>query len=732
MTQTNDQAAFTGVEPGAELSSEQIEVRSRELLAQLTLDEKLEMMDGDSPFWAALAEMMGGGYADHPWNAGVISRLGIPGIRFADGPRGVVMAGATTFPVSMARGAAWDVALEERIGDVIGRELRALGGTLFGGVCINLPRHPAWGRAQETYGEDPYHLGEMGAALTRGVQRHAMACAKHYALNSIENARFTVDVTISPRALHEIYLAHFKRVVDEGVAAVMSAYNSVNGEWCGQNEILLTDILKKQWGFAGFVLTDFIFGMRDARKAALAGQDLEMPFQMHYHRHLKRLVETGEVPLERVDDAVHRLLRQQLRLVRPGAYDVEQVGSESHRALAREAAEKSMVLLQNIGDLLPLRDAHKIAVIGRLADTPNTGDDGSSNTRPAHVVTPLEGIQAALEGQAEVLHDDGSDLERAKATARATDAVVLIVGYDYKDEGEFLDPDTMQGLAFLFPAPSPEETPIVQAFMEGMAGRPDDEPGTYSSPLSGGDRDRLTLHPDDETLIQAIAAVNPQTIVAVMGGSGVIMEAWRERVPAILMLWYPGMEGGHALADILLGRVNPSGKLPLVIPRRAADLPFFDKGATEIEYDLWHGYRKLERDGNTPAFPFGFGLSYTSFRYANLALDQNQLGPSETLKVSLDVSNTGARAGEEVVQLYASAIGSAVERAPKELKAFTRIALQPGETRAVQLAVPISRLAYYDEAQADFVVEPLEYELFAGAHSLDPHALKARFVVRGS
>jgi beta-glucosidase len=325
-----------------------------------------------------------------------------------------------------------------------------------------------------------------------------------------------------------------------------------------------------------------------------------------------------------------------------------------------------------------------------------------------------------------VLHDDGSDLERAKATAQAADAALLVVGYDHKDEGEFLDPDTAQDLAFLFPAPSPEEMTIVQEFMQGMAEQPDD------GFLSGGDRDRLTLHPDDETLIQAIAAVNPQTIVAVMGGSGVIMEAWRERVPAILMLWYPGMEGGHALADILLGRVNPSGKLPLVIPKRAEDLPLFDKDATEIEYDLWHGYRKLERDGITPAFPFGFGLSYTSYRYANLTLDQDQLDPSETLKVSLRVANTGAHAGEEVVQLYVSAIGSAVERAPKELKAFTRIALQPGETKIVQLSVPISRLAYYDETQADFVVEPLEYELCVGAHSLDQHALRARFVVHGN
>ena len=199
MTQTSDPAAFAGFEPGTQFSSEQIEATAHDLLAQLTLDEKIGMMDGDVPFWSGLADMMDDGYADHPWNAGVVSRLGIPGVRFADGPRGVVMDGATTFPVSMARGAAWDVDLEERIGDVIGTELRALGANLFGGVCINLLRHPAWGRAQETYGEDPFLLGDMGAALTRGVQRHAMACVKHFALNSMENARFTVDVRISPQ-----------------------------------------------------------------------------------------------------------------------------------------------------------------------------------------------------------------------------------------------------------------------------------------------------------------------------------------------------------------------------------------------------------------------------------------------------------------------------------------------------------------------------------------------------
>jgi beta-glucosidase len=725
MTQVNDLTAFSNFGAEAKPSGAQIEARASELLAQLTLDEKIEMMDGDTSFWTGLVNMMGGGYSAQTWDAGVISRLNIPGLRFSDGPRGLVMEGGTTFPVSMARGAAWDVDLEERIGDVIGRELRAQGGTLFGGVCINLLRHPAWGRAQESYGEDPYLLGEMGAALTRGVQRHAMACVKHYALNSMENARFTVDVTISPRALHEVYLPHFKRVVDEGVAAVMSAYNSINGEWCGQNKVLLTDILKQQWGFEGYVLTDFIFGMRDAKKAALAGQDVEMPFQMHFHQHLKGLVEAGEVPMERIDDAVLRVLRQQLRLLQPGDYSADKVSRESSRALAREAAEKSIVLLKNSGGLLPLKDVKKVAVIGWLANTPNTGDNGSSNPRPAYVITPLEGIRAALKGRTEVLFDDGSDVERAKAAAQSADVVIVVVGYTSRDEGEFLSPDAMEEMARLFPPPSAEEAPLAMAFAQG--GGPQAE-GEF---LTGGDRAQLTLHGEDEALIRAIAAVNSKTVVAVMGGSGVIMEAWCESVPAILMLWYPGMEGGHALADVVLGRVNPSGKLPLVIPKQAEDLPFFDRNATGIVYDLWHGYRKLERDGKAPAFPFGFGLSYSSYRYANLTVSQRQLGASGTLEVSLDVTNSGALAGEEVVQLYVSAIGSRVERAPKELKKFARVALQPGETKKVQLSLPVSRLGYYDEARAGFVVEEIEYEVFVGAHSLDEHALKARFEVKG-
>jgi beta-glucosidase len=719
--------AFAGLETTERLSDEQIDARAHELLGQLTQDEKIKMMSGDPPFWLGMADMMGGGYADHPWVAGAVPRLGIPGVRFADGPRGVIMDGGTTFPVSMGRGATFDPELEERVGDVIGRELRAMGGNFFGGVCINLLRHPAWGRAQETYGEDPIHLSEFGAALVRGVQKHLMACAKHYALNSMENARFSVDVTIAPRPLHEIYLRHFKRAVEEGVASIMSAYNSVNGEWCGQNYVLLTEILKQQWNFQGFVMTDFIFGMRDSKKAALAGQDIEMPFDMIHRQHLKGLVERGEVPVERVEDAALRVLRQQIRFAQgrdPREYSLDVVGSETHRKIAREAAEKAIVLLKNEGELLPLQGVKKLAVIGKLAAMPNTGDGGSSNTRPPYVVTPLQGLQEALAGQSEITYDDGSNPARAAQIAREADVAVIVAGYTHLDEGEYVSPDAMNELSKNFPPPTPEEMPVAQAMMETMGATN----SVDNAMPPGGDRKLLTLHPEDEALIQVIVAANPRTVVAMMGGSAIITENWRGQVPAILMLWYPGMEGGHAFADILLGKVNPSGKLPCVFAARAEDLPHYDMNAKAITYDLWHGYRKLERDGTVPAFPFGFGLSYTAFEFNNLRLSEASLGADDTLTATLDVTNCGSVAGDTVVQIYVAVPASRVERPPKELKAFKRVRLETGETKTVHLDIPVKELAYYDE-QSGWTVERTSYTLVVGQHSLDDQALRAEFKI---
>jgi beta-glucosidase len=692
------------LDTGERLTAEQIESRARELLGRMTLDEKIRQMSGDMPTARGLLSMMRQ-YNPVPYPAGENERLGIPGIRFSDGPRGVVIYHSTCFPVSMARGASWDTTLEERIGDAIGIEARSQGANFFGGVCINLLRHPAWGRAQETYGEDPHHVGEMGVALTRGVQRHIMACAKHYACNSIENSRMRLDVRVGERALHEVYLPHFKRLADEGVAAVMSAYNKVNGTHCGHNRYLLIDTLKQAWGFHGFVISDFVFGIRSPLAAA-SGLDIEMPATVHFGRRLKRAVRRGRVPLAAVDEAVLRILRTKLRFAagptgpigEPERYGAEAVVSADHVALAREAAVKSMVLLKNEPldsgrPVLPLDlgTLGRIAVVGRLAAVANTGDRGSSDVRPPYVVTPLQGMRAAVGEWASLTFDGGSDLAAAARTASKADVAIVVAGYDHQDEGEYID------------------VPLGSR---------------------GGDRRHLTLLPQDERLIQAVAAANPRTVVVLLGGSAIITEAWRQKVPAILMAWYAGMEGGHALADILFGKANPGGKLPCVWPRAAEHLPFFDPDVDEIEYGLFHGYRLLDRQGHEPAFAFGFGLSYTTFECSNLQLSDETIAPEGCLVVSVDVTNTGQRVGDQVVQLYVGCEGSRVERAPRSLVAFDRIGLEPGEKRTVRLELPVRRLAYYDVALAGWVVEPISYVAYVGSSSRSQDLLAARFRVR--
>jgi beta-glucosidase len=471
-------------------------------------------------------------------------------------------------------------------------------------------------------------------------------------------------------------------------------------------------------------MTDSIYGMRDSRKAALAGQDIEMPFDMIHKQHLRGLVERGEVPVERIDDAALRVLRQQVRFAQgrnPHEYSLDVVGSEAHRKVAREAAEKAIVLLKNDGTLLPLKGVKKLAVIGKLAAVPNTGDGGSSNTRPDYVITPLQGLQEALDGQAEIVYDDGSDPTRAAQVASGTDVAIIVVGYTDRDEGEYVSPDTAE-LSKNFPPPTPEEMPFAEKMMANTSANN----SVANAMPPGGDRKLLTLHPQDEALIQSVVASNSRTVVAMMGGSAIITENWRGQVPSILMLWYPGMEGGHAFADILLGNVNPSGKLPCVFAARSEDLPDYDMDATAITYDLWHGYRKLERDGANPAFPFGFGLSYTDFKFGQLRLSETSLGAGDTLTATLDVTNCGSVAGDTVVQVYVAVSNSRVERAPKELKAFRRVGLKPGETKTVDVDIPVKDLAYYDE-RSGWTVEPTNYTLIVGQHSLDDRALRTEF-----
>lgn len=672
---------LTGNEP---LTDVEIEIKIQEIMAQMTLREKIKQMSGDISYFPGGIKMARA-YNTEPIPAGENLRLGIPGIRFSDGPRGVVMYHSTCFPVSMARGASWDTHLEERIGDAIGVEARTQGANYFGGVCINLLRHPAWGRAQETYGEDPHHLGEMGAALVRGVQRHIMACIKHYACNSIERSRFKVNVKADERTLREVYLPHFKRCIEAGAASVMSAYNKVNGEYCSHNHQLLNSILKEEWGFNGFVLSDFVYAVRDGMAAVLAGLDIEMPFTMHFGCKLERLVRRGDVPEVAINNAVQRILRQKIRFSRigePERYRREDVAGQTHRALACEAAVKSAVLLKNESlkgiPLLPMRpQVRKVAILGRLADTENTGDGGSSMVRPPHVITPLEGIRKRFPNL-EIAYSDGSDLAKSVETARSADLVIVVVGLTHENEGEYVS-----------------AVPWI-------------------AKQKGGDRFSLTLESKDETLILNAVSANPQTVVVLEGGSAIITESWREKVPAILMIWYPGMEGGVSLAKLLSGDANPSGKLPCVFPKSPDQLPFFDAKVDEIEYDLYHGYRLMDKQGQDPAFHFGFGLSYTTFELGNLRLERPTIGGDDSLQIMVNIRNTGLHAGEEVVQVYIGSTESAYDRPIKELKAFQKIFLQPGEERELHFDIQANKLAVWDHG---WKVEHLVYRLWVGTSS---------------
>ncbi|WP_218961796.1 glycoside hydrolase family 3 protein [Actinomyces ruminis] len=572
-----------GGDPDAEAAS---------LLDLMTDAEQLALLHGNIPFWQGRRSIMQDGYNHFPYPAGANARLGIPGIHFIDGPRGVVVGSATAFPVSMARGATWDPDLEERIGQAIGEEVRAAGGNFFGGVCINMPRHPAWGRVQETYSDQSVLLGAMGAALTRGVSVNAIACVKHFALNSMENARFDVDVHCDPEALHEDFLPHFHECVRAGAGSIMCAYNRVNGQWASASRELLTEVLREEWGFTGFTISDFIWAIRDAGASLAAGLDVEMPFAQLRAEHLPTALAAGEASRDAVRVSGQRLLRTLLEHyarrseARPPA---AVIASDEHRALAREAASRSMVLLRNeaVGNApaLPLdpKSLRTIAVVGRIADVENLGDHGSSNVH-ARQVTPLAGLRAALP-EARVAHDNGADPAQAAVLATDSDAAVVIVGYTAAEEGEWVNgriyarDDLMQ----LYPEP---HTADDQAVLNEMLARLRAAAG---KPEIGGDRSDLHLPQEDVALIRAVSAVQPRTVVVIVAAGAVLMEEWFESVPAVVMGWYSGMEGGHALADLLLGLENFSGRMPYAIPRSDDDLPEFRADATKVSTTVGTG-----------------------------------------------------------------------------------------------------------------------------------------------
>lgn len=649
------------------------------LLGELTVDEKIGIMSGQVTEQKLLDDLfLIEHYNVKPYPTMPVERLGLPNVRFVDGPRGVVSGSATCFPVSMARGATFDRELEEEIGEVIGAEVRAVGGNYFGGVCINLPRNPRWGRAQECYGEDQYHLGEMGAALTRGIQsQNVMACIKHFALNSIENARFKADVQIDKRSLHEVYLPHFKRCIEEGAASVMGAYNKVLGEQASESSYLLRDILRDKWGFEGFTLSDFLWAVHDGVKGVKGGMNIEMPCFCHYIEDIPKALEGGRLEMADLDEAVGYILRTVLYYETrkdPQEYSEELLACEKHVAVAKRAAQESMVLLKNEGGVLPLdkKKTEKIVVLGVLGDMENIGDHGSSKVHPYYTVTPLKGLMKKMP-RAQILYNDGKDMEAARRLATDADAVVIVAGYIHSDEGEFLA----------------DRSDIAEM---------------------GGDRVSMRLHQRDIDLIEGTKGLCPNTIVSIVGSSAILIDEWEKDVPAILFSFYSGMEGGTALADILFGDVCPSGKLPYTVAYHEEDYPYFDPDCTEIEYGYYHGYCKMEKEGIDVLYPFGYGLSYTTFEISQPTAEVFD----GTAKITVTVKNTGSVAGTEVVQLYVGCQGSAVDRPVKVLRDFTRVTLNPGEEQKVTLKFTKASMAYFDEAKDDFVEEDITYTAFAG------------------
>ena len=681
-----------------------LERRVSDLVSRLTLEEKVSQMQDVAP---------------------AIGRLEIPAYNWwNEALHGVARSGlATSFPQAIGLAATWDDSLIFRMATVISDEARAkhheyarqgsrarYQGLTFWSPNINLFRDPRWGRGQETYGEDPFLTGRLAVQFIRGMQGDdprylkTVATVKHFAVHSgPEPERHTFDAVVSERDLRESYLPHFAAGIQQGRAySLMCAYNRVDGSPACGSDLLLKDILRGEWGFSGYIVSDCgaINDISERHKVAptaaaaaalavKAGTDLECG---RVYANLVDAVTQGLITEQAIDSAVKRLFLARFRLgmfdaperVRWAQIPMSVLDQPAHRALARQVARESIVLLKNAGSLLPLRkDLGTIAVIG-----PNADDWrmllGNYEGQPADPITPLRGIREAVSGTTRVLYARGSDLvdgasadsgllAEAVRVAQQADAVVLCLGLTARLEGE--------------------EMPVA---IEGFR---------------GGDRTRIDLPAAQERLLERIVAVGKPTVLVLMSGSALAVNWAEAHIPAIVEAWYGGQAAGSALADVLFGDYNPGGRLPVTFYKSVDDLPpFSDYRMAGRTYRFFKG---------TPLYPFGYGLSYTTFAYRNLRASAERLGSRDTLIVSVDVTNTGRRPGDEVAQLYVRHLGSRVERPNEDLRGFRRVTLKPGETRTIEFSLPASSLAYWNPDGHRWVVEEESLELAVGASSTD-------------
>lgn len=613
----------------------------------------------------------------------------------------------------------------------MGKELRALGGNYFGGVCVNLAPNPKWGRLQESYGEDPLLVGSFGAALSRGVAHHAMACVKHFALNSMENQRFTTDVKCEEGVLHEAFLPHFRQTLEEGGAeSIMSAYNSVNGEWCGDNKNLLNGVVRDTWGYRDVVITsDWMWGTRDAPKSIAAGLDVEMPLSSVRAFHLKKALRTGKADWADVDRIVKRLLRAQLKLysriatnAAPSVDDVP--GCDLHQSLSKRVASEGMVLLKNsIGassdTLLPLKNTKRILVVGQLAVSEQTGDRGSSNLAAPKVVTPLEGIKA--QHGVTVTYLDGSDLAAVESASADADVVFVLVGYTGIDEGEYVSTFDPKLLATVFPYVFPHYL-VAKGFtyvMDKML----DIYSKFSGGLPGGDRSTLRLRAADECLINAMAEFAGSKMVLGIESSGpvVLSKSVRERTAAILHTGYAGSQFGNALRDVLFGQAEPAGRLAYGWTESELDVADIDMNAASVTYDRFWGYRLQQQRGVRPAFPFGFGLGYGRFH-----VDADELRIPNSVKdrffdVQVTVRNRSNFKSSDVVQIYG---GKAQDRSARDyervLLGFARTRyLAQDESETITVRCRLDPLARWVSSQGGFEVDAGSYAILVSRYEGD-------------
>ena len=793
---------------------------NQQLLSDLTLKEKISLLAGVDL-----------------WHTQAIPRLGIPAIKVTDGPNGARGAGrygeitAACFPVGTALAATWNPELVERVGMALGEETRSKGAHILLAPTVNIHRSPIAGRNFECYSEDPYLTGRMAVAYIKGVQSQGVgACIKHFVCNDSEFERFTISSEVGERALREIYLPPFLAAIQEAEPwSLMSAYNKLNGVYCSENQGLLLDLLKGEWGFQGLVISDW-YGTYSFNAVA-GGLDLEMPGPVHWMGpKIEGAVDSGEINLEVVDDKIRRLLGT-IRKV--GAFDhpdlvpEEAVDKPEIRQTARDAAREAIVLLKNDGAALPLnKNEHKsIAVIGENAHWAQIQGGGSAYVPPHYSVSPLEGIRSYVGSEIRVDYEIGCTTHRMLPllarkqlvrpdgtgpgfvaeyftnpdlsgegvhTERTTTSQMDWFGYDMP----FVDPHSFSArLEGLF---TPEETGQHQFslvsqgrsrfYLDGTliidrwADSPpwDEKEDIVALELVGGqtydirlefswegpdryrgvrlgclpplpdnlleravtlaaradvaivvagltpewesedfDRIDMKLPGDQNELIQRVVAANPNTIVVLNNGSPLELP-WLDQVPAVLQSWYSGQELGNAIADVLFGETNPSGRLPQTWPVRLEDNPAYinypgENGQVHYGEGIFVGYRYYDKKKIRPLFPFGHGLSYSTFKYSNLTLSKKQVSPGEQIEIQVEVQNTGSTFGQEVVQLYLQDVEATLTRPEKELKAFQKVGLEPGESRTVTLHLKPESLAYYDPAQQRWIAEAGEFQVLVGS-----------------